>query len=88
MTIDFQEELNISRSKDNQGNPRLLPLYDFAWTKTDLADDTVTIEDWDTDITLGEACDLIDRFGGSELTIKARIKHFLEHDTISLVDEY
>lgn len=88
MTADFRESLNICRSKNNLGEPSFLPLYDFAWAKTDLSDNTVTIIDWNTEITIGEACKLIDDFGGSEATIKARISCFLSFDYIALKEEY
>ena len=88
MVVDFREELNVARKTDFSGKPSFLCLYNYAWTREDLADGTVTILDSGLDISLGDICKKIDEFGGSELTIKARISRFLDKDHITISEEY
>lgn len=86
---DFREELHISRSKDQFGNPLWFTRYDYCHTKTDLADNTVKIIASGERISLGEACKLIDDIcSGTEFGRKLNIKAFLESDRFDDSDEY
>lgn len=88
MVVDFREELQVVRNKDKNGNTNFLAFYDYVWTKEDLATGELTVQDFDQCVSLGIICEKIDEFGGSELTVKARISHFLNNDCIFLEDEY
>ena len=83
---DFRDELHICRSKDKNGKDSFLPLYDWCQTTMDLADNSVSVVASGHEVTLGEACKVIDDCGNtSEAGVKLHIKCLLETD---LFDDY
>lgn len=88
MVVDFREELQVTRSLDDNGKPCFIAWYDYVWTKEDLAIGKITEIEHEEKVSIGEICKKIDEFGGSDLTIKARIIHFLNNDCIFLEEEY
>lgn len=84
---DFREELHVIRHKEN-GKDYWFPFYDFTWTRIDLSNDTEEIIESDQCASIGTICEVIDRFGGTEATVKARLIHFIDLDTITLIEEY
>lgn len=86
--MNFREELHVERSKNQFGEPRPIPSYDWVWTKTNLANNTVQIlkfGNWDG---IGEICKLIDEFESGEQYVKLGIKSFLAKDSYYSTEEY
>lgn len=86
---DFRDELHVSRSTNQFGEPSFLPLYDLCQTTTDLADNTVVIVASGIEVSLGIACKVIADWGNaSEQGIKMNIKAFLKADSFDDSCEY
>lgn len=87
--MDFKETLKIKTHKDQFGRPSCIGWYEYAITKEDLSDNTFQIIESDDMLTLGEACNIIDRFTSSSLKgRKLAIRAFLEKDEYEHIEEY
>ena len=84
--IDFKEILHIRRHLSFFNDPT--NLYDYVLTQEDLSVGTFKVLGFNINISLGEACSLIDKFAPDLDTAKKAIKELIEKDEVVMEDEF